>query len=223
MPGRITLTTDAEALRAAYPWLQVSDGVKPRYNIAPNSPVAVVTNAAPQQLDFMIWGLIPSWNEGVKLRTTLFNVRAESVVSKPTFRNSFKRRRCLVLADGVFEWVKVKGVKLKTPYYLYLKGHPPFAYAGLWDEWTSIDGSEVKSCCIITCEPNEMVRKIHHRMGVILHEEDFDMWLKPGEEDPKLMQSLLLPYPAEEMGYHEVSTFVTNKSNEGEKCILPVV
>lgn len=222
MPGRITLTTPAEALRAAFPALQVPDELNPRYNIAPTQPVAVVTNTAPDKLDFFTWGLIPSWSEGVKMTNLLINARSEGIERKPTFKASFKRRRCLVLADGVFEWLPQKGSKKKTPYYIYLKGHPPFAYAGLWDSWLSMDGSEIKSCCIITCEPNELVAKIHQRMGVILHPEAYDTWLQPGEADSAKLLALLQPFPAGKMTYHQVSTLVSTPRNDSPECIQPV-
>ncbi len=152
----------------------------------------------------------------------LINARAESVATKNSFKASFKRRRCLVLADGVYEWLPEKNTKRKTPYYIYLKNRRPFAFAGLWESWLSMDGSEIKSCCIITTKPNELVAKIHHRMGVILHEEDFKTWLQPGEVGPDELQALLKPYPAEEMSYHRVSTLVSKPENDSPKCIEPV-
>ena len=222
MPGRFTLTTDAAALRAAFPWLQVPEQLAPRYNIAPSNPVAVVTNAAPTQLDFMTWGLFPSPETGVRMTKPLINARSETITRTASFRNSFRRRRCLVLADGVFEWVKERGKRQKTPYYIYLKDHRPFAYAGVWESWTSLDGSQVVSCAIITCEPNEMVEKIHHRMGVILHEEDYEQWLATDEKDARRLLPLLGPYPAEDMASHQVSTLVTDKRNDTPECIKAV-
>ena len=222
MPGRFTLSTDAKALSATFPWLQVPEGIRPRYNIAPTQAVAVVTNEAPDLVDFMTWGLVPSWSKGIKMTKFLINARAESVATKKTFRASFKRRRCLVLADGVYEWLPEKNKKRKTPYYIYLKNRRPFAYAGLWENWLSIDGSEIKSCCIITTEPNELVARIHHRMGVILHEKDYFAWLQPGEVSSEELLPLLKPYPAEEMSYHQVSTLVSTPENDSPECIEPV-
>jgi putative SOS response-associated peptidase YedK len=127
-----------------------------------------------------------------------------------------------VLADGYYEWVKIPRKKEKIPYYVHLKSRQPFAFAGLWDSWESIDGSEVKTCCFITCEPNELVAQIHHRMGVILLEKDFETWLQPDEADPKALLPLLKPFPAEEMAYYQVSTLVSNARNDSPKCIVPV-
>lgn len=222
MPGRITLTADAEALRQALPGFDVPDPWLPRYNIAPGGPVAVITNEGSGKVDFLTWGLVPPWTSGVKMDKLLINARSETAATKPSFRNAFRRRRCLVLADGVFEWVKFKGKKAKVPYYIYLKGHPVFAYAGLWESWHSIDGSEVKSCCILTCEPNEMVAKIHQRMGVILRPDDYTTWLQPGEVDPKTLQPLMRPYPAEEMAYHQVTEKVSWANHDDPVNVQPV-
>lgn len=222
MPGRFALAADATQLQAAFPWMEVPDQVVPRYNVAPTQPVAVVTNEGANQLDFLTWGLVPPWQSGVKMDKLLINARSETAASKRSFRNAFRRRRCLVLATGVFEWVKFPRRKAKVPYYIFLKGQPVFAYAGLWETWQSIDGSEVKSCCILTCEPNKMVRKIHHRMGVILHPEDYETWLQPGEANPKHMQALLLPYPAKEMDFYQVSQKVSDVRNEGPELVQAV-
>lgn len=222
MPGRFALAVGAAQLRSAVPWVQVPDQFGPRYNVAPTQPIAVVTNERTNQLDFLTWGLMPPWQSGVKMGKLLINARGETVATTRSFRNAFRRRRCLVLATGVYEWVKFRGRKAKVPYYIFLKGQPVFAYAGLWETWQSIDGSEVKSCCIITCEPNEMVARIHHRMGVILHPEDYSTWLQPGEANPTHLQTLLLPYPAREMDYYQVSDAISFVKNEGPELIEPV-
>jgi len=222
MPGRFSLGKDADSLRESFPWLQVPDGYRARYNISPGQAIGVVTNEAPKQLDFLTWGLIPSWSKGVKMTKFLVNARAESVSTRLSFKSSFRRRRCLVFADGYYEWVKEKGRREKIPFYVQLRSRAIFAFAGIWDSWLSIDGSEIKSCCIITTDPNELVGEIHHRMGVILDQEDFDIWLQSGEAHPDELLDLLRPYPAEKMRYQEVSTYVTKKENDGEACIQPV-
>jgi putative SOS response-associated peptidase YedK len=220
VPGRITLTTDAAALSAAFPWLKVPAELQPRYNIIPTQPIAVVLNDGRNQVDFLNWGLIPSYTK-VKMTTFLLNARAEGIQRKPSFRSPFKRRRCLVLADGYYEWVKIPRKREKVPYWVHLKSKQPFVFAGLWDEWNAIDGSEVKTCCFITCEPNELVAQIHHRMGVILHEKDYGVWLQPDEADPADLLPLLAPYPADEMAYYQVSALVSSRRDTAE-CIAPV-
>ena len=225
MPGRYTLTTDAPALRAAFPWLEIPDELKPRFNVAPTQPVAVVTNEGSHNLDFVTWGLVPSWASGVKMTNLLINARSEGLSKKPSFKGLYRHKRCIVLADGVFEWLpEMQGrKKVKTPYYYYLTDHRPFAFAGLWDNWQSIDGSEIKSCCIITTEPNEVVAKLHHRMGVILKQPDIHTWLSPQEMGPEKLDHLLAPYqPAEEIAYHQVSTLVSNAGNDSPDCIAPL-
>jgi putative SOS response-associated peptidase YedK len=221
MPGRITLTSDAAALGAAFPWLKVPPELQPRYNIVPTQAIAVVLNDGKNQVDYVNWGFIPSFAK-VKMTTFLLNARAEGIQRKPSFRSPFKRRRCLVLADGYYEWVKVPRKKEKIPYWVHLKTKTPFAFAGLWDTWNAIDGSEVKTCCFITCEPNALVAQIHHRMGVILNEKDYAVWLRPDEVDTKELLPLLQPYPTEEMAYYQVSTLVSNSRNDQPECIVPV-
>jgi len=223
MPGRFSLTVDAAGLRAAFPWLKgIPDDFRPRYNIAPTQPVAVVLNDGKHQLDFVNWGLVPSLSRGVKMTNLLINARSESVARTPSFRAPFKYKRCLILSDGVFEWVKFPRKSQKVPYWVHLKSGKPFAFAGLWDSWQSIDGSEVKTCCAITCDPNELVVKIHHRMAVILHEKDYETWLNTSEADPKELQALLTQYPAEEMTYYQVSPVVSNARNDVPECVQEV-
>jgi putative SOS response-associated peptidase YedK len=217
MPGRFSLGKSTEELESAFPSVNIPRNLHAKFNILAGQPVAVITNKAPEHLDFVTWGLIPSWSTGVKMTKLHLNARSESVATTRSFKSSFRRRRCLVLADGYYEWIKIKGRKLKIPFYVYLSKQPIFAFAGIWDSWQSIDGSEIKSFCIITTEPNEMVAKIHHRMGVILHEKDYKNWLQAGDEDE--LHSLLVPYPADEMSFHQVSTYVSKPANEGPKCI----
>lgn len=219
MPGRITLTADAAALSAAFPWLRVPPEIQPRYNIIPTQPIAVVLNDGRSQVDFVNWGLIPPYTK-VKMTTFLLNARAEGIQRKPSFRSPFKRRRCLVLADGYYEWVKVPRKREKIPYWVHLKSRQPFAFAGLWDTWSAMDGSEVKTCCFITCAPNALVAQIHHRMGVILHEKDYANWLQPDEADPGALLPLLAPYPADQMAYYQVSALVSSHM-DSKGCIEP--
>ncbi len=171
MCGRFTLTTSPEQLRAAFYGLSVPDQVQPRYNIAPTQPVAVVANDDKFQMDFFIWGLIPSWAKDPAIGSRMINARAETLAEKPSFRAAFRRRRCLVLADGFYEWRQEPGQRSKTPMYIKLKSGEPFAFAGLWENWNSPDGSNVLSCTIITTEPNSLMQSIHNRMPVILSKE----------------------------------------------------
>lgn len=222
MPGRLTLTASAKALQAAFPSVTLPDSYQPRYNIAPQSPVAVISNANPQLVDHMIWGLIPAWERGVKMTKFLINARSESVHTKRTFSTSFVRRRCLILVDGYFEWLKVSGVKKKQAYHIHMQDRRPFAFAGIWDSWQSMDGSEVISFAALTCEPNEVVKKVHHRMGVIIPPENYDLWLSPDPEAATDLRPLLKPYPPEEMTFHRVSDLAGNPRNDSPEVVTPI-
>ena len=150
MCGRFTLTADMNILQESFPWLNIPEGLGPRYNIAPTQPVAVVPNDGKNKLDFFTWGLIPSWSKDPKIGSRMINARAETLAEKPSFRTAFKRRRCLILADGFYEWRQEGKGLPKTPMYIKLTSGKPFAFAGLWESWNSKDGSNILSCTIMT-------------------------------------------------------------------------
>jgi putative SOS response-associated peptidase YedK len=221
MCGRYTLTLDPGKVDTLHlESLPVEFG--PRYNIAPTQPVAVVPNTGENKLDFFVWGLIPSWAKDPAIGSRMINARAETVAEKPSFRGPFRRKRCLILADGFFEWQKLPNSKTKQPMYIYLKDHSLFAFAGLWDTWFSPDGSEVRSCTIITTEPNELVKPIHNRMPVILPIEAYPSWLNAEETPADKLTPLLKPYAASEMSFHPVSRFVNRPANDTLECIQPI-
>jgi len=222
MCGRFTLTADPNQLRAAFAWLNIPDEITPRYNVAPSQPVAVVPNDGINKLDFFTWGLIPSWAKDPSIGNRMINARAETVHEKPSFRSAFRRRRCLIPADGFFEWKAIPGSKSKTPIYIKLKSGKPFTFAGLWENWSYHDGSNILSCAIITTQPNEFMAEIHNRMPLILPEQAYELWLQPEEPDIGDLQSLLIPYPGEEMTAYPVSKAVNNPANDNADCILPV-
>jgi putative SOS response-associated peptidase YedK len=204
--------------------MQIPEGaetVAPRYNIAPTQPIAVLANDGKNTLDYFVWGLIPSWAKDPSIANKLINARSETLAEKPSFRAAFKRRRCLIFADGFYEWVQEPGIKSKTPYYIQLESQDPFGIAGLWEIWVAPDGSEVKTATIVTTEPNPKIAKLHNRMPVILPEKQIETWLDPADGDPVVLNSLLVPYPAEEMTFYPVSRTVNNPGNETPDCILP--
>ncbi|MDH3944981.1 MAG: SOS response-associated peptidase, partial [Anaerolineae bacterium] len=172
-------------------------------------------------LDLFTWGLVPSWSKDPKMGSRMINARAETLAEKPSFRAAYKRRRCLILADGFYEWVKKPGHKTKTPHYIQLTSGQPFAFAGLWEYWQGDDGSEIKSCTIITTEPNSLIGKLHNRMPVILPPETYDLWLDPGEASREQLDPLLKAYPSEEMKHHPISTLVNSPANDVPEVILP--
>jgi len=222
MCGRFTLTVDPRQLQEAFPFIIFPLDIQPRYNIAPTQPVAVVANTGENKLDFFLWGLIPSWAKDPEIGNRLINARAETLAEKPSYRTSFRRKRCLILADGFYEWKQDATRKSKTPVYIHLKDGKPFAFAGLWDLWNSPDGSQIYSCTIITGEPNSFVSQIHNRMPIILPGEAYSQWLDPGEKKPEDLKGLLVPYPASQMEAFPVSTLVNSPQNDSPALIKPV-
>ena len=217
MCGRFTLRVSPAELAEAFELLRRPE-LKSRYNIAPTQPVAVIRSAGSgRDLSLMHWGLIPSWSKDPSIGARMINARAETVATKPSFRSAFKQRRCLIPADGFYEWKKT-GAKTKQPFLIGLRSGEPFAFAGLWEHWKGND-SEIDSCTIITGEPNEVAAEVHDRMPVILTPEDYDRWLDPKNTATDELQSLLVSYPAEEMAARPVSTRVNNPRNDVPECV----
>ncbi len=221
MCGRFTLTVDPDELQQAF---SLADrppaGLAPRYNIAPSQPVAVIANGESRTLELFKWGLIPSWAKDPKIGNRMINARAETLAEKPSFRAALKRRRCLIPADGFYEW-KREG-KSKTPMYIQLKDGGLFAFAGLWEVWKSPDESLIKSCAIITTTPNTLVEKIHDRMPVILPPQAYDLWLTAGDLPYEQSLPLLTSFAATQMKAAPVSTRVNNPAFEAPECVTPV-
>lgn len=219
MCGRFTLTADVSTLQDAFPFVNMPEGLQPRFNIAPSQPVAVVPNDGRNQLDYFVWGLIPSWAKDPSIGNRMINARAETLLEKPSFRSAFRRRRCLVLADGFYEWKQ--GERGKIPMYIRLASGKPFAFAGLWESWNALDGSNVLSCTIITTQPNDLMATIHNRMPVILPEQAYPTWLETGEGDVQRLTELLVPYSEQEMQAYPVSTLVNSPNNDVPELIRP--
>ncbi len=227
MCGRFALMTSTEQLAAQFGVSQTAVETLPpsvpRYNIAPTQPVVAIRlgEDGQRELTFFHWGLVPSWSKDVKIGSRMINARSETVTEKPSFRTAFKRRRCLIPADGFYEWQKQANGK--QPMFIRpAKGEErPFALAGLWEQWHDTEGGALQSCTILTTTPNELMADIHNRMPVIIEPEDFDLWLDP-EPEPEQGLHLLRPYPAEKMTAYPVSTVVNNPRNETPECIQPI-
>jgi putative SOS response-associated peptidase YedK len=220
MCGRYTLKTAEEEIAGRF-GVEITGQLAPRYNIAPRQQVPVVRLAddgARRELAFARWGLVPSWAKDDSIGNRLINARAETVAQKPAFRAAFKSRRCLIIADGFYEWAQRDGGP-KQPYYFYMKDGRVFAFAGLWERWKGTNGGAVESCAIITTTANSVLEPIHDRMPVILHEADYDRWLDPDPRRASDLKDLLVPYPAGEMASHAVSRLVNTPSNEGPRLI----
>ncbi len=224
MCGRFTLTTTPQDLQTAFSWLSIPpDAVSPRYNIAPTQPIAVVANNGQKSLDYFIWGLIPSWAKDPGIGNRMINARAETLAEKPAYRSAFRRRRCLILADGFYEWKAIPGKKSKQPMYIHLKSGQPYAFGGLWEIWNSPDGSIVYSCTIITTEPNTLMAEIHNRMPLILPEDSYEQWLSTGDFQANELAPLLQPFPADQMTAYPVSPLVNNPANDVPACVEMVL
>ncbi len=226
MCGRFTLTSNLDELQGRFGFLSEFTDSEfydhgPRYNIAPTQPVLTVTNDGQRRGELMRWGLVPFWAKDVKVGARMINAVGETASAKPAFRTAFKKRRCLVLANGFYEWKK-EG-KLKLPTYIYARGGEPMAFAGLWETWKSPEGQVVRSCTIITTAANSFIQPLHNRMPVILSDETQALWLDPLTEDPKILEPLLIPAPIELLSSHPVPDTVNSVKNQGPECILPLV
>ncbi len=199
MCGRFTLSASAQRLQEFFPLFELPP-IRPRYNVAPTQQVLAVVQEESGKVRAaeLRWGLIPSWATDKKLSAGLINARADSVASKPAFRTAFKRRRCLVLADGFYEWQKGDKKGPKQAFHIRMGDGRPFAFAGLWEQWCG-ETPALESCTIITTEANEVLRPFHDRMPVILSPRDYAFWLDPMSSDPGPLQEMLRPFPAEHM------------------------
>ncbi len=221
MCGRFTLTVDPSDLRGAFAEYTFPAKFAPRFNIAPSQPILAIPNDGKNAADFFVWGLIPSWAKDPTMGQRLINARGETLAEKPSFRGGFKYKRCLILADGFYEWKSQTGTKTKIPHFIFLKSRQPFAFAGLWDEWHSPDGGSVRSATIITIEPNELMAPIHNRMPVILPPTAYAQWLDPAPQTPDRLLPLLKPFPADAMTAHPVSALVNSPANDRAELVVP--
>ena len=221
MCGRFTLTVDPAQAQENFNNFTFPEKFAPRFNIAPTQPILAIPNDEKFTADFFIWGLIPMWAKDPAIGNRLINARAETLAEKPSFRGSLKYKRCLILADGFYEWKSSDGKKSKTPFFIHMKDRKPFAFAGLWDSWNSPEGSQLKTCTIITTEPNELMSLLHNRMPVILHPRDYDKWLDPSSQTPDQLIPLLKPFPAEMMDAYPVTPLVNKPANDTPELVVP--
>jgi putative SOS response-associated peptidase YedK len=220
MCGRYSLIADIQDLARQFEFDGTGFENSPRYNVAPTQSVLTVTHRDQRQAEYMRWGLIPSWAKDVSIGSRMINARGETVAQKPSFRTALQRRRCLVLADGFYEWQKVG--KGKRPMRIVLKSREPFAFAGLWETWRDPEGELIRSCTIVTTEANDLLRPIHERMPVILPRELEEFWLDGDVTDPAVLTDVLSPYPDEPMDAYQVSPLVNKATNNGADLIVPV-
>jgi putative SOS response-associated peptidase YedK len=219
MCGRYTLATPVERLAEEFGFDGSSVELPSSYNVAPTQGVAAVLEEGGQRrLEVLRWGLIPPWADDPQIGSRMINARSETAPGKPSFRRAFRERRCLIPADGFYEWQRTNGAK--QPYYIHMEDGRPFAFAGLWESWSKGGEREVRTCTILTTGANALVGEIHERMPVILAADAYDVWLDPASERDELT-GLLAPYPEDEMEAYPVSRFVNSPSNNDPRCVEP--
>ena len=224
MCGRYTLTADlkkvADRFGAPMPADEWATCAPPRYNIAPTQAVIVVGDDGKRYMKEMLWGLIPSWAKDPGIGNRMINARAETLAEKPAFRAALKKRRCIIPADGFYEWQKLG--KVKQPVRIVLKSREPFGFAGLWEHWKPPEGEEVLSCTIVTTEANVLLKAVHERMPVILTRDAEAAWLDPKTQEPEKLLPLLRQYPPDEMEFYTVSRDVNSPAVDNASNIEPI-
>ncbi len=217
MCGRFTRTQSGQAIAEEFSVEEVAGDLGPSYNIAPTQKVAVVITDGVKRLVPMRWGLVPSWAKDLSIGSKLINARAETITEKASYRNAFKKRRCLVVADGFYEWQDVGDAR--RPVYIRLKSGKPFGFAGLYEVWQPPKGEAITTCTIITTDANDLMRPIHARMPVIIPRAHRDQWLDPSAADREQLLDMLKPYAAAEMEAYPVSKRVNSPSHNSPDCI----
>jgi putative SOS response-associated peptidase YedK len=222
MCGRTVVKAKVREYASMFDVLNVPDMV-PNYNVAPTQLVPVVRLKPEEKKREMVmlkWGLIPAWAKDPAIGSRMINARADTVAEKSAFREAFRHRRCLMVADGFYEWQKTNGKK--QPYFIGMKDESPFAFAGLWELWEDPFMGPIESCALITTNANDLVRPIHDRMPVILEPKSYEKWLDPEVQDTGKLKERLVPLPAEQMKTYPVSTMVNKVENNSLECLALV-
>ncbi|MBI4800434.1 MAG: SOS response-associated peptidase [Desulfarculus sp.] len=222
MCGRFTQCSELAVLEGRFDASAQGLVVHPRYNLAPTQDALVVVQAPVRNLVLMRWGLVPAWAKDPSIGHKLINARLESAADKPSFRQAFRQRRCLIPSDGFYEWRQATKSRPKVPLLFLRRDHAPFAMAGLWESWHSPAGQEMVTFTILTTEANAVVQPVHDRMPVILLPENEAPWLDPAQHDPQALAGLIRSYPAELMEAYQVSPAVNLPAHEGPELIAPV-
>ena len=219
MCGRFSLTADLGELASRFEFDDNRLDLEPNFNVAPTQNVLTVIGGEDRRGGFMRWGLIPHWAKTASIGSRMINARAETVAQRPAFRDAFRKRRCLVLADGFYEWQQAGSVR--KPIRIIMESGEPFAFAGLWAMWRDSEGNHIPSCTVITTEANDLLRPIHHRMPVILPREMEEFWLDRDVQDVAVLENALTAYPSELMQTYQVSTLVNSARNNGPQVVEP--
>jgi len=222
MCGRYRLSRRKQIVEEHFDTISGEEDWSPRYNIAPTQPVPVIRQhpkGPVRELSQMKWGLVPSWAPNPSVAARMINARSETASTKPAFRDALKSRRCLIPADGFYEWARTG--KAKQPYCFEVNDGELFAFAGLWERWKDANGNWIRTCSILTTTPNTVTSPIHDRMPVILDPDGYDLWLDPGMRDAGAASDLLKPYDARQMRCFPVSTRLNHVANDDEECSRP--
>jgi len=222
MCGRFVRKSTLTEIKDEFDIVEILWAWEPSYNIAPGQDIAAVKGNDGNKLVAFRWGLIPFWAKDEQIGYKMINARSETVAEKRTFAQALKKRRCLIVADGFYEWQKLEDRKIKIPMYITLKSKRPFGFAGLYETWKSNEGNEIRSCTIITTKPNDLLEPIHNRMPVIIPVNDRAIWLDQSVDDPLQLLPLLKPYPARDMIAYEVSRQVNSPKNNSPEIIEPL-
>jgi putative SOS response-associated peptidase YedK len=218
MCGRFSLATEQPILQDQFDFI-INEELDYRYNIAPSQNILVIGSNGQERVGTkMRWGLVPPWSKDMKIGFKMINARAETLDEKVSFKQPFKKKRCLILSDGFYEWKKQD--KEKQPYRFIMKDRLPFAFAGLWECWVKGD-KPLYTCTIITTTPNELTKDVHDRMPVILPPSEYDLWLDRDVNDTEKLKSLLVPFNDQLMDVYPVSSIVNSPKNESAKCLEP--
>jgi putative SOS response-associated peptidase YedK len=217
MCGRFQLSVKGKQISERFNVEVFDEFYKPNYNCAPSQKLPVITNTEQHKLSYFKWGLIPFWAKDPRIGFKLINTRSETILEKPSFKNAFKKRRCLIPANGFYEWKKDKN---KTPYRIFLKSEAIFSMAGIWETWKDAEERPIHSFSIITTKPNDLMESIHNRMPVILSPENEKQWLN--NDDEKILKKLFIPFESAKMDAHTISKRVNTPKNNAEEIILPV-
>lgn len=220
MCGRFTQRQPAASLKKEFKVEEVPT-VEAQYNISPTQNILSVRQMPDgREMGLLKWGLIPSWAKDSSMGAKLINARSETVTEKPSFREAFRKRRCIIPADGFYEWQRTGGKK--QPFFFQMHDERPFVFAGLWDRWKSQEGEMIDTCTILTTEANDVLRPVHDRMPVILYPEDYDLWLDDDVRKSDLRYELLRPFPGSEMIAYPVSTLINNTRSQGAELVKQI-
>lgn len=221
MCGRFDIHSAIEIIAKIFQIDSITLDIRPNYNVAPTQNIPIVVNDGRQNILISSrWGFLPSWAKETKIAFSMINARCETVDTNKSYKNAFINQRCLVVADGFYEWLKQD--KVKIPFYTCLKSKQPMAFAGLYNNWKSPEGEQICTSTIITTEANSLMKPIHNRMPVILHQDDFKLWLNPTEHDKDVLLPILKPFPSEELDAYRVTSKMNSFKYNNPDNIKPI-